>query len=150
MGRLRKRTIRIGADQVCPFCRQGLHEPELEQLAVCPTCKSVYHLACVEELGGGTCSTLGCEAALTTKTIRVPIGERAASTGERMVWIEKAKETVVAVIAAACGLVWVGLMVVDRLSSWSMFDHRWTSWALLVSTFVLFACWAFFTRHERD
>ncbi len=39
----------------CPFCRD-----EVEGEFSCPACNSEAHFECIDELGGGSCATLGC------------------------------------------------------------------------------------------
>jgi hypothetical protein len=50
---------RVGGEDRCPLCQDGLAQASAEDRYSCNFCRTDYHLECLLEFGG--CSTLGCE-----------------------------------------------------------------------------------------
>lgn len=83
---IRVRRVAVSTDQRCPLCRGDLADTPAAELAVCAGCDAVHHDACVAELAGGSCGTLGCGRQLgeaqTPAKEEVRDGQRSLVLGE--------------------------------------------------------------------
>ena len=85
---IRVRRVAVSSDQRCPLCRGDLAGTPAAELAVCAGCDAVHHDACVAELAGGRCGTLGCGRGLAEA--QTPVKEEVKG-GERSLVLTELK-----------------------------------------------------------
>jgi hypothetical protein len=137
------RRVAVSSDQRCPLCRGDVAGAPADELAVCVGCDAVHHGACVAELAGGSCATLGCGRPLGEAQVpraeEVRDGARALVVGDLKAFLlASAEELVVLWVVGVVLVAFVALVVFD------VTEMRWLRWALPAATIgplLLVAAW---------
>ena len=110
-----------------------------DELAVCAGCDAVHHDACVAELAGGSCGTLGCgrplDAALVPEADEVEGGERS------LVLRELRAFAVDVVLLFATGAVLFSLVLFGVVGVARFRWPLWTMPVMFVGPLVLYGAW---------
>ena len=122
---IRVRRVAVSSDQRCPLCRGDLAGTPAAELAVCAGCDAVHHDACVAELAGGRCGTLGCGRGLAEA--QTPVKEEVKG-GERSLVLTELKafalDLVALVVTAVAIFAGLGVAV------FGVVELRWPLWTL--------------------
>lgn len=136
---IRVRRVAVSSDQRCPLCRGDVAGTPAAELAVCAGCDAVHHDACVAELAGGRCGTLGCGRGLAEA--RVPAKEEVQG-GERSLVLHE-----LTAFALDQALLWAtGLALFAGLCGavFGVAELRWPLWSLpaaFVGPLLLHGAW---------